>query len=59
VVEDCLSLLLDVDDIDRMWTATDAHKDNKAALRHRRALLLEVRPTLEPTSAHSELKIAL
>lgn len=42
VVEDCLCLLLDVDDIDRMWAASDAQRDNKASLRKRRALLVEV-----------------
>ena len=42
VVEDCLSLLLDVDDIDRMWAASGAQRDNKAALCQRRSLLLQV-----------------
>ncbi|EIE24972.1 hypothetical protein COCSUDRAFT_83665 [Coccomyxa subellipsoidea C-169] len=41
VVEDCLSLLLDVDDIDRMWAASGAQRDNKAALCQRRSLLLQ------------------
>lgn len=42
VVEDCLCLLLDVDDIDRMWAASDVQRDNKASLRKRRALLVKV-----------------
>lgn len=42
VVEDCLSLLLDVDDIDRLWAASGAQRDNKAALRQRRSLLIQV-----------------
>lgn len=42
VVEDCLSLLLDVDDIDRMWAASGAQRDIKAALCQRRSLLLQV-----------------
>ena len=42
VVEDCLNLLLDVDDIDRMWAASGAQRDNRAALCQRRSLLLKV-----------------
>lgn len=38
VVEDCLCLLLDVDDIDRLA----AGRDDEPALRHRRCLLMEV-----------------
>ncbi|CAL8464049.1 g3584 [Coccomyxa elongata] len=41
VVEDCLNLLLDVDDIDRMWAASGAQRDNRAALCQRRSLLLK------------------
>ncbi len=57
VVEDCLNLLLDVDDIDRLWAASGGvpsssshqhqqqppqQRDGRGALRQRRSLLLEV-----------------
>ena len=57
VVEDCLNLLLDVDDIDRLWAASGGvpsssshqqqqqqpqQRDSRGALRQRRSLLLEV-----------------
>ena len=41
VVEDGLCLLLDIQDIDRLWAARGTRED-EAALRHRRTLLLEV-----------------
>jgi len=36
VIEDCMCLLLDVDDIDRVWAASGGHRDDEHLLRQRR-----------------------
>ncbi|KAK9814288.1 hypothetical protein WJX72_003466 [[Myrmecia] bisecta] len=41
MIEDSMCLLLDVDDIDRMFAASAGQRDNETALRQRRALLME------------------
>ncbi|KAK9844491.1 hypothetical protein WJX74_003138 [Apatococcus lobatus] len=41
MIEDCMCLLLDVDDIDRLHAAYQGVRDNEGPLRQRRALLME------------------
>ncbi len=41
MIEDCMCLLLDVDDIDRLHGAYQGMRDNEGPLRQRRALLME------------------
>ncbi len=58
VVEDCLNLLLDADDIDRLWASANIGADPRArdgrpALRQRRTLLLEVLLHGYPMRGHS------
>ena len=36
VIEDCMCLLLDVDDIDRVWAASGGQRDDEHLLRQRR-----------------------
>ena len=38
VIEDCMCLLLDVDDIDRVWAASGGQRDDEHLLRQRRWL---------------------
>jgi hypothetical protein len=37
VIEDCMCLLLDVDDIDRVWTASGGQREDEHLLRQRRS----------------------
>lgn len=41
VIEDCMCLLLDVDDIDRVWTASAGMREDEHVLRQRRSLLMD------------------
>ena len=41
MIEDCMCLLLDVDDIDRLHGTYQGMRDNEGPLRQRRALLME------------------
>ena len=41
MIEDCMCLLLDVDDIDRLHAAYQGVRDDEGPLRQRRALLME------------------
>lgn len=41
VIEDCMCLLLDVDDIDRVWAATRGAREDEHLLRQRRSLLMD------------------
>lgn len=41
MIEDCMCLLLDVDDIDRMFMVASGYRDDEMQLRQRRALLME------------------
>ena len=41
VIEDCTCLLLDVDDIDRVWAAAGGHREDEHLLRQRRSLLMD------------------
>ena len=43
VVEECLNVLLDVDDIDRLWVNSPGARIDKAELQKRRSNLLEAR----------------
>lgn len=42
VVEECLNVLLDLDDIDRLWVNAPGPRIDKAELQKRRSNLLEV-----------------
>jgi len=37
VIEDCMCLLLDVDDIDRVWAASGGQREDEHLLRQRRS----------------------
>ena len=41
MIEDCMCLLLDVDDIDRMFIMADGYREDEMQLRQRRSLLME------------------
>ena len=41
MIEDCMCLLLDVDDIDRMFIMADGFREDEMQLRQRRSLLME------------------
>ena len=41
MIEDCMCLLLDVDDIDRMFTMAGGYREDEMQLRQRRSLLME------------------
>lgn len=41
VIEDCMCLLLDVDDIDRVWAASNGFREDEHILRQRRSLLMD------------------
>ena len=41
VIEDCMCLLLDIDDIDRVWNAASGLRDDEHLLRQRRSVLFE------------------
>lgn len=40
VIEDCMCLLLDIDDIDRVWHAAGWQRDDEHLLRQRRFVIL-------------------
>ena len=42
VVEECLNVLLDVDDIDRLWVNAPGPRNDRTELQKRRSNLLEV-----------------
>ena len=59
VVEDCLNVLLDLDDIDRLWVNSPVPRDDKAHLAKRRADLLEVTlhsPAIRPQHSQPDIR---